>query len=109
MCTYRVQLFIFLMALKAEKECIIGVYLPSQSRSATLNKLDACIDMLIKIIKKYALTHQIIILSDFNSSLIREKRQDSILKTFVRSHRLSIPGEMGDTSTYIHHNRIWQS
>ena len=60
--------------------CIVAIYLPSQSNSIMLEELDECLDMLVEIIIKYTPSHCIAVLGGFNSSLIRDKQQDAMLK-----------------------------
>jgi hypothetical protein len=65
--------------------------------------------MLSEILCKYSVTHHIIILGDFNSSLIRDKPQDRLLKKFVSEFNLEVPGDIGNTPTYTHYNGVWCS
>jgi hypothetical protein len=92
-----------------EKLCIVAVYLPSQSGSSSLAHLDECLDLLSEIVFKYGETHELVMAGDWNASLIRDKQQDRFLKEFVKQHDLVIPGNLGSSPTYRHHNGLWVS
>ncbi len=81
---------------------IVGVYLPSQRDAKALDELDDHLALMCAIIDKYKLP--VIILGDFNASLseTRDKRQDRILKRFLKDNSLTLPEGMDNQSTYHH-------
>jgi hypothetical protein len=91
------------------KMCIICAYMPTHHGPESLVEYLACLGLIGIIISKYRPTHTVVLCGDMNASLVRHKPQDIVLQKFVNEHDLTVPGDMGDITTYCHQNGLWKS
>ncbi len=84
-----------------DEVCIINAYLPSGESAQALFDYNEYLDKLITLLVKYS-AYNIVFVGDLNASLIREKKKDKILQSFVREANLQ-NGLLGNSShTYFH-------
>ncbi len=91
------------------KLCIISVYLPVQGDSVARAFLLEALDVIYTIMSKFQDSHTILVAGDFNSSMVRSKPQDDILKDFIGRTDLVNLGRYGLAPTFFSHNGIAQS
>ena len=72
------------------KICLINTYLLTNKQHSE-NAYSECLDVLHDILSRYGQSHQIILCSDLNGSLLptRNNKHDSMLKDCVNEHLLS--------------------
>ena len=83
--------------------CLINVYLPCRGGSHTEAEYGSALDMLSAVVEKYKVSHHVIILGDFNASLVDDRgSRDNKFTTWCISMGISLTPGYPLEGTYIH-------
>jgi len=83
--------------------CLINVYLPCRGNHSEAEFGDA-LDILSTIIDKYKVSHRIMLLGDFNASIIdRRCSRDTKFSKWCKAMMISLPPDYPLDGTHLHH------